>query len=536
MSFKIFKYMQHEGGTFNKSNNLLNIQVPALDGSTDLSTGYLELEGVTFKTQAGVNVTENVALGYVDGAQTVEYDTSAFIKNLKITSDNLPLIEEVRFINRRTQTQRALTKSVSVLENQFFTGRGGRCVLDANGKCNLQVPLSEICGVGAISSLDMSATGAVNLQIELENQNTVATEYALALEVVEYECNDIENDSGGALEYNYVVLTNTFNSALEASLMFPAGSALTISYTHSVDGARTADVTVESLAVDNATKVCTLTFTENWLPLEDGENVTDMTVDNDVASAECADVGAPDARNLVVVQGESADFFQPGSLQLVSFLTAANRVFVKLGVIKTAVQAGANVNVTFTSNLLEAGALTLVQIRAPAFQRLDYDIEQVNIVLRNNPSYNGKFPPVEFSTYHLEMINMPPNYTDFRQQFDIEPGVYRLEWMTPVDNLVSTLDNVSSYRVSVDEIDTTNRDVELSETNNSVFYDRLIQAYSSDLINLNLVNVSQDVFVIPELIDMSPMRRMVNLRLYSDAAMSQKVVYLYKSIMVQLTK
>jgi hypothetical protein len=528
--------MQHEGGTFNKSNNLLNVQVPVLDGSTDLSTAYLELEGVSFKTNAGVDVTENVALGYVDGVNTVEYDSSAFIKNLKITSERLPLIEEVRFINRRTQTQRCLTKSVSAMQNEFFTGRGGRCVLDANGKCNLQVPLSQICGLGEVDSLDMSATGAVNFQIELENQNTVATEYELGLEVLDYECADLVNNTGGAVEYNYIVLTNTVNSDLEAGLMFPAGSALTISYTHSVDGDRTADVTIESVAVDDATKVCTLTFTENWLPLEDGESATDMTVDNDVASAECANVADADARNLVVVQGESANFFQLGSAQMVSFLTAVNRVFVKVGIIKTAVQVGPNVNVTFTSDLLEDGNLTLVQIRAPAFDVLDYDIEKINVVLRNNPYYNGKFEPLAFSTYHLEMINMPPNYTDFRQQFDIEAGVWRLEWLTPTANLVSTLDGVTSYRVSVDEIDTTNRDVELATGNNSLYYDRLIQGYSSDLINLNLVNVSQDVFIIPELLDMSPQRRMVNLRLYSDDPMTQKVVYLYKSIMVQLTK
>lgn len=533
MSFKIYKYEQHEGGVFSKSNNLLNVQLPALEGVTNLDASYIELEGVSFYDNQGEQVTENVVLGYSSGAASVDYSASAFIKNLKITSSKQALIEEVRFVNRRTQSQHTLFKSDTSIKNEFFLGRGGPCLLDSDGKCNLQIPLKEVCGFGSIGSLPMSSlTGDVNFQIELENQNTVAAEYRMQLQVTNLNCNDITNNTEDQQDYNAVTITPEAANLLEMLVLFPIGSDLTVTYVHPVNGAQEDVVTIADVQVNGT--ACTLIFTEAFVTIDPEAVVTDITVSNNVVSVGCADKEAADPRNTLVAPAIGDDQVYPvGSVLLITCVTGAGVLRVFTGVVASTSVEGGNMTITFTKNILPEGIINEIYIRVAKFRNLDYKVEKVNIVVRNNPSATAP-NSVTFDTYHLEMINMPPNYTDFRQQFDIEAGVKRLEWLTPVDSLVSVLDGVTSYRVSVNEVDTTNRDVEMDTGNNSLYYDKLMQAYSTQLVNLNMVNFSRDCFVVSEMLIPSEQRLMVNLRLYSDEPMDSKVVHLYKLITVLL--
>lgn len=532
MSFKILKYQQHEGGTFTKTNNLLNIQIPAMQGVTQLSNAYLELEKVSFKDETGLAVTDNVMLGFVNGENMVTYDSSAFIKNMKITADKQPLIEEVRFVNRRTQTQKNLFKGTTAQKNEYFTGRGGRVLLDENGQANLQIPLSSVCGFGTVGALDMTnMTGEVNFQIELENQHTLAVEYIEGFELTEIPCDDIENDTQANDPVSSVVVTSTFEREETAEIMFPIGSRVTISYTHSETGAGTADATVEAIVYDDTTNKASLVLTEVIVTLAPTESLTDITLSNDVVSYQGAN---PAGATLLVTPLPDYPFTFPVGMTLqVNYLDDEEYYVVSGQVLSTEAQ-GDDLLVTFTLPLFPDGSNpTDIRVAVMGLQNLDYEIEKVNLVFRNNPMAEVKTPSIIFSTYHVEMANMPAGLYDYRQQFDIEAGVNRLEWLTCVDNLVSDIDTATSYRVSVNELDTTNRDVELVGTK-ALYYDRLIEGYD-ELVNLNLVDFSQSVLVIPEKVIPQDTRLMVNLRLYaSDEPMQTKIVYLYKLMDVQL--
>jgi len=133
----------------------------------------------------------------------------------------------------------------------------------------------------------------------------------------------------------------------------------------------------------------------------------------------------------------------------------------------------------------------------------------------------------------LEMQNQQDGLLDWRQQYDLESGAIAVYLMTPMDSLVSVRDTVSSFRVSMNNIDTTNRDVEIDSANNSLYYDRLYNTYSTDLVNLNLVNFSADVFILPEKVPLNGMRNLMNVRLYSTEPMTAKIVYLYKKLMAE---
>jgi hypothetical protein len=532
MSMKIFKYQQHEGGVFTKTNNLLNIQLPAMEGSTSLSTAYLELEKVSFKDQTGLQITDNVALGFVNGENAVVYDTSAFIKNMKITSEKQPLIEEVRFVNRRTQTQKNLFKGQTTARNEFFTGRGGVVLLDDNGQCNLQIPLSSVCGFGSVQAVDMtSMTGAVNFQIELENQHTLALEYMQGFELTEIPCDDIENDTEEVDAVSSILITSTFQSEGTAIMMFPLGSRVTLSYTHSTDGAGTADVFVESLEYDEATNKLAVIFTESFVDLAPTESLTDITLSNEVVSY----TGANGAGATVLVNPlPDYPFTFPVGMTLQVMYLDNGQYHVITGQVLTAVPQDDNVLITFTYPIFPDGSNpTDIRLAVYGLQNLDYEIEKVNLVFRNNPMGIVDSKAIVFDTYHVEMANMMDGLYDYRQQFDIEPGVRRLEWLTCIDNLVSNVDTATSYRVSVNELDTTNRDVELVGTK-ALYYDRLVEAYS-ELVNLNLVDFSQTVLVVPETVIPQDSRLMVNLRLYaSGQPMQTKIVYLYKLLSVKL--
>lgn len=525
---KIFKFQTVEGGEFTKSNNLLNVQCPVIQGTTMMNASYLELEGVQFfdpATQA--QKMENVVLGYADGDQSVEYSTASFIKNIKITSDNLNLLEEQRFINRRTQTERALLSSTSRLENEYFLGRGGIVLLDNNGKANLQIPLQDVCGLGTVSSLSLAKTGRLNFQIELEDQYTVACEYAQLLNVDAVACNTIVNNTGGMEDYDTLTITNTFENVEEALLYFPIDSRLNIAF---VAGGDQEEVQAVISNVEVNANVCTLTFTEPFVTLADTEEANTIQISNNVVATVCNDVAGGDARNLVVVPHSEASDFQVGKVYTIGCLDATPRFRVVEAVLKTAEQDGDAVNLTFTTECLPAGALTLVQIRRFAFLNLDYSIDKINLVVRNNATL-APAPVFSFDTYHVEMQNQQDGLLDWRQQYDLENGVYCVYLMHPMASLVGVRDTVSSFRMSINNIDTTNRDVELDSANNSLYYDRLYNGYATDLMNLNLVNFSADVFIIPELVPMNGARNLLNVRLYSTEPMTAKIVYLFKKLM-----
>lgn len=536
---KVNKTQQLEGGPFNKMNNLCNVFLEPQTGVVDMTKSYVELETV-FTTVGGAEVTENVFLGYVDDTQTeeVNYTPACFIKHCKLQSDKKGLLEENRYVNVLNQTLEGITSKSQDHTGSYLYGRADPVLLDRDTKkANLQVPLKDILGVGSLNDFPMDWLGTVQLQLEFENKNTLAYQKPQGVALEDIGLEDIENDTGDDIIVNTLTTVPVFATpGSNVTSFFPPGVECTFSYTRSdVTGTITTSRVVQSASL-NADKTMTLNLATPLLTLPDGVNLTDvLLVDNGVDNIVMNDIDDGDDHTVLVQGSTDVEFYEGDSVSITYAQTSGGTTTYNFLLTKIVSVDDSGTQPEYTiADALPDGDVTNIRVTEHNWEALDYEIIKVNVVLYSLP---GKTAPsiMAYTTNHLEMDNMLAT-TDYRRQFDVEENTDKAMMLTPVNSLISTLDNASSFRVSIDNIDTTNRDVVLDYVNdNTLYYDRLIQNMD-DVVSLNLVNDNLRLFLIPQQMPTDGMRHAFNVRLYSDEGMGSKVVYLFKKIATEITK
>lgn len=531
---KINKYQQLEGGPFTKSNNLCNVFVEPQTGVVDMTKSYVELE-TKFKLN-GNYVQEGVLLGSADpdGIEEVNYTPAALIKNCKLASEKVPLIEEHRFINVLNQTLETIEKKEEDHTGNFIYGRADPLLLDSNGQGNLQVPLSDILGCGKLSQFPIEKTGKLQLQLEFENKLDVAYQQETGVPLRECPCGEVLNGTGSALPVTTIRTMSTFVNG-ESDLtdyFFPIGTTCTITYVRT-DQAPTVTtvqrvVSAASLEADDTVSV---QFSTAVATLPAGVNMVNVVITtNGIDGLNCNALEAGDDRD-VVTQTSGTPGLHVGDEVDVAYGIVDGAGF-KFEILTTSIVAiSGGVEYTLADDL-PAGDIENISIREHNWEVVDYEIQKVNLVLFCLP--NAKVSgPTMYTTYHLEMTNMLET-VDFRQQYDVEENCLRAILLSPVETLVSTHDGAIAWRISIDNVDTTNRDVLLNYVgDNTLYYDRLIQNMEK-LQSLLLRNSNLDVFVIPQQMPTDGRRHVLNVRLYSNDNMSAKVVYVFKQIVMEL--
>lgn len=536
---KVNKFQQLEGGPFTTVNNLCNVFVEPQAGVVDMTKSYVELE-TKFKNQGGEYVSEGVFLGYVDQEQEeeVNYTPSALIKHCKFQCEKKGLLEENRYINRLNQTLEGIVKTSQDHTGSYLYGRADPVLLDENLQtANLQVPLSDILGCGDLSTFPAEWLGKLQLQLEFENQNQIAYQQfdGVGLQAIEFKN---VNNSGDVAQPISTLTTTTGSSFKTASSFFPAGANCSITYNRSDETDETTVNAVVASSSLNSDNTITVKFTEVIVSLPAGVNMTDITLnDNGLDAVPMADIGEEDNHS-ELTDNTGNDNFNIGDDVVISYsLTPGTTSNYDILVTKiTSKTPGTGSIVYGIADPLPDGNVSDILVVEHNWQALSYEIQKVNLVLYGLPK---KAVPssLVYYTYHLEMDNMLAT-SDYRRQFDIEENTYRTLMLTPVNSLVSTNDNASSFRVSIDNVDTTNRDVVIDYINdNTLYYDRLIQNMDG-VQSLLLVNDNLDLFVIPQTMPPDGMRHALNVRLYSDAeqGMQAKVVYMYKKIAMEVSK
>ena len=156
---------------------------------------------------------------------------------------------------------------------------------------------------------------------------------------------------------------------------------------------------------------------------------------------------------------------------------------------------------------------------------LQYEITDIDLVLNKpfkNMADSGAFA---YTTYHLENINQDAQ-TDYRKQIDTEGNAIALYLMTPAnDSLIST-NAPTAYRVAVDYIDTTNRNI---VPNEALYNDRVLQ-HIPGIRNLPQNNE----FVIAEPLPADGKTHTVQLRANYANAPNNVVLYAFKEIAVSV--
>ena len=534
---KVNKFQQLEGGPFTAVNNLCNVFIEPQAGVIDLTKSYVELE-TKFKNQGGEYVTEGVFLGYVDPEQDeeVNYTPACLIKHCKLQSDKKGLLEENRFINRLNQTLEGMTKYSQDHVSSYVYGRADPILMSEDLQtANLQVPISDILGVGALSQFPAEWLGKLQLQLEFENQNQLAYQQfdGVGLQTIDFK--NVNNTTGAPLTVKALTTTNN-DSFSTVDSWFPAGAVCSITYNRSDETDETTVNRVVESASLNSDGTITVSFTEILEVLPAEVNMTDIVLnDNGIDCVPMADLGEEDEHTTLTDNTGNNNFNVGDNIvisysQVVGTLTVYSILATK---ILTKVQNEGAWLYTIEDELPEGNVSDILVVEHD-WSALSFEIQKVNVVLYGLPMKKPA-DAMTYETYHLEMDNMLET-TDYRHQFNIEEDVVRALMLTPVNSLISVPDNASSFRVSVDNVDTTNRDVVLDYADdNSLYYDRLVQNMKT-ISNFALVNDNADLFVIPQQMPQDGMRHALNVRLYSDNAMSAKVVYVFKSLAVEFTK
>lgn len=200
---------------------------------------------------------------------------------------------------------------------------------------------------------------------------------------------------------------------------------------------------------------------------------------------------------------------------------------------------------------------------------LSYEIDKFELVLiQSSVDPKNRMPsPFVYSTWKLETANVEVEQQTWARQFILEQGVYNIfvltpEWNTQEDNkgsMISTRRGLSHYRLLVNNIAQTNRDVYLqdfrSDYPSSLYLDRLSDTFSnSDYILRSptgikgVAETADPVTVLPLKIYHAvsesayvmggPGGATVQLNLYGDVSMDRKIkpglVFFYKQLLKSL--
>jgi hypothetical protein len=203
------------------------------------------------------------------------------------------------------------------------------------------------------------------------------------------------------------------------------------------------------------------------------------------------------------------------------------------------------------------------------FNNLSYEIDKFELVLiQSSIDPKNRMPsPFVYSTWKLETANVEVEQQTWARQFILEQGVYNCWTLTPNWNtkeddkgsMISTRRGVSHYRLLVNNIAQTNRDVYLqdfrSDYPSSLYIDRLKDTFSnSDYILRSPVGIkgvqetADPVTVLPLKIYQAvtesayviggPGGATVQLNLYGDPSMKRPIkaglVFFFKQLLKQI--
>jgi len=136
-------------------------------------------------------------------------------------------------------------------------------------------------------------------------------------------------------------------------------------------------------------------------------------------------------------------------------------------------------------------------------------------------------------------VNVPAT-EQYNHLFEIEPStinVIALSKTSASANPISLSDNLSNYRIRIDDIDQTNRDIEYKS---SLYYDSLIRTFNNMGSSYQLRNLyptvgnGVEMAIMSNPVSNSPNTQMLQLSYNNSANGTAKVLSLYKQVVKKL--
>ena len=111
------------------------------------------------------------------------------------------------------------------------------------------------------------------------------------------------------------------------------------------------------------------------------------------------------------------------------------------------------------------------------------------MVLVQYPPTKSAMPPY-FRTMSVEPFNIDSGFQQLVQNFMLEPNVYNAFVVIPADSksLIGKDGNILQFRATIDEIDVVSKDVKMGAYPDSLYWDKLIDAFSNSSMPLKSIN------------------------------------------------
>lgn len=470
-------------------------------GMSDFSRSYLDLQ-VAWKNAGGnyLPAGTNVFLG--DSGSGVAYDGQAIVRNCRLTCEQFGIVEEQIKVNVYHQTMRKLTQSRQLEQSQRVFGNE-RLVCGDNAVTQILIPLSSILGCGT-QVYPNQRMGNSTIRLELEFQKDIAYWLSDNLRAFDLPCNS-ENTVG---DLTAIDTTTLFESQDEVDWWFLPGTVYKITGTYdgsAVDVSRT----LLTAVWDNVADIATLTFTAPILTIAAGEEFTDVFVSSmEVpAAVDCENVTADANGDIFNLTCDTADTtgLITGVVHSVAYVEQDTGYAYHSAAVLTDILVS---TADPTKSILYFDVPIIVGIE-PNTEALDvfivpyqfespanWEVQQIDLVL-HKLLQSAKMDKFQFETLSVEMTNQPVTQ-NYRKQFYLENDAYKFVYMTPLNTLISEQNEAASYRLTLNNIDLTNRDIPIdTETNGSLYNDRLVMNVDG-LASVQPVNGDLTTVVYPD--------------------------------------
>ena len=566
--FKLEKInSQNSGPHITNDNIIFNLDNY---GSLDLSKSYFNIRARIDCTATGATSqgsAYNVSLASV-GSTYIPYGNSIFFKHWRFESQKSGVIEDIRNVNMLKANLDCLTRSSSdkksgnynsisqyyddtfsspdiygtVFSNLHRLGT----VNSSNVVANLKMSVSEVAGVGALDFYDCDKEGLTRGTLQLDTSYVFPVQYSPYRASGAVACDNYTAIGVQALGIGDGALVSTAALTADQQILITVGA--TVLCTRSIDGGAAATV-AGTLATVNAIGGGLFDFTTvaTLGAMTDGQVASGISIV--VGPLECDDYTSAGAQTLGVTIAlvtdstfpfNSSNLFVGQSIQVYRSIAGAAIAAVETTIASITRDANDNLVITTATScgaLTNGQAVTHIYIGTNTCT-MDLVIEDVNLVAVRHMSKPPSPDSQLFSSWNVEQVNVPAT-TQYNHLFEIEPSTINVLALSPTTatNPISLVDSLTSYRIRVDDIDQTNRDVEFKS---SLYYDSLMRTFNNMGSGYQLRNLyptvgnGVEMAVMTSPISNSPNTQMLQLSYNNSIAGTAKVLSLYKQVVKKL--
>lgn len=562
-NIRLIKYSSVEAGPFTKQNNRVNFDIPMeSDTVYNLARSYLICDVSVATTDGTPNQDgkHNVVFGSLE--KNHKYSSGCLVMNSSLESDTKGMIQFNRNVNFFMQNYNLYRKSKDELDAESifqdngyddwsqrvpshpFLDKMDNAIAGAT-ECayvsdKVIIPLSEIYPIlGDEEQLPYSVANNLKFSLEFDNQNNLFNELNMGyVNPLTYACEDKlavpDTDEG-----KRVFTTKLSNFKTNRNCGITAGDYLNVKYTR-LNVVRNAQFAVQFTDIVDGK----LEITAIGDVLVAGSDNTDIsiivvqrTLNGDRNNQlRIADFGAGNAiATTKSFLDNEIPYFVGEAIEIV-YTNNNARVSTIRKITAIAKNAGSNV-VTLTVDGVAFGAGNTDAYAHPiGATSVNYTIDDLKLVLFQEDMMNNKNfkqsignDMMAYNMLDLQPVNKEST-SNFERVFHLKPNAEKMFILNKRSNELMSDDKfLNSYRLSINNVPTTDRNIEMYSP---LHKDRLMRVFGQELGNLN----DDDIKFICELVATNDPYPMIQTYLNSSnqGDLDKSIIHLYSFIKAQM--